>query len=281
VVVAVTLVRMMQVAADQEVDVIAVRYRLVSAVRSVRVLVGVLAAGVLRRAARGILIGHREHVLVDMVAVRMVQVALVEVVDMAVVEDGCVTAPRAVLMVLVVVDLVRHPPMIPPRGLRAKQSWTRHIPVRIPPVDAPRWDRYAHQRLASSGFRRGGGRAAVIELLAGQACALTAIEIEDALRDGDRKVARATVYRVLEELETLGVVARVEIGDGVGRYEPVFPDGAEHHHHLVCGGCGRLTPFVDDELERAIRRVAKREAFAIEDHDVTLHGACASCASAN
>ncbi|HWK25942.1 MAG TPA: Fur family transcriptional regulator [Solirubrobacter sp.] len=144
--------------------------------------------------------------------------------------------------------------------------------------EAPRWTTYARERLANTGYRRGGGRNAVIDLLDEQECALSAQEIEVALRESDRKVGRATVYRVLEELDGLGLVSRVEIGDGVTRYESVFPDGIEHHHHFVCDTCGRLIPFVDDDLERAIRRIARREGFDVADHDVTLHGSCAECA---
>ena len=145
---------------------------------------------------------------------------------------------------------------------------------------APGWSRYAHERLASTGFRRGGARTAVIELLNAEACARSAIEIEDSLRGGGRRVGRATVYRVLDELDRLGLVARIEIGDGLTRYESVFPGGVEHHHHLVCDDCGRLIPFVDDELERAIHRVARRESFAVDEHDVTLHGSCPDCTTA-
>jgi Fur family ferric uptake transcriptional regulator len=145
---------------------------------------------------------------------------------------------------------------------------------------APGWSTYAHQRLASTGFRRGGARSAVIDLLEGEACALSAIEIEDALRDKGRRVGRATVYRVLDELDGLGLIAKIEIGDGLTRFEIVFPDGTQHHHHLVCSDCGKLTPFTDEELERTIRRDARREAFAISDHDVTLHGSCGDCSAA-
>ena len=144
-------------------------------------------------------------------------------------------------------------------------------------MEGPRWSTYAKQRLAGDGYRSGGGRNLVIELLDGETCALSAQEIEDALRSGERKVGRATIYRVLDELAGLGLVARVEIGDGITRYESLFPDGAEHHHHLVCDHCGKLIPFVDEELERAIRRIARRESFEVADHDVTLHGACADC----
>jgi Fur family ferric uptake transcriptional regulator len=143
----------------------------------------------------------------------------------------------------------------------------------------PRWTTYAHERLASEGYRRGGGRAAVIEFLDGQECARSAQEIEDALREGDRRVGRATVYRVLDELVALGLLGKVEIGDGVTRFESVYPDGADHHHHFVCTNCGTLIPFVDDELERAIRKVSRREGFELEAHEITLRGYCADCAS--
>ena len=49
------------------------------------------------------------------------------------------------------------------------------------------------------------------------------------------------------------------------------------HHHFVCDGCGGLTPFQDDALEQAIRRLAERVSFDVSDHDVTLHGSCERC----
>ena len=137
------------------------------------------------------------------------------------------------------------------------------------------WSDHAAAQLTAAGHRRGGAREAVIELLDTQSCALTALEIEDALREG-RRVGRASVYRVLDELESLGLVSRVDVGDGVARYEPQR-HAAEHHHHLVCDGCGRLTPFQDDALEQAIRRLAERVSFDVSDHDVTLHGSCERC----
>lgn len=134
------------------------------------------------------------------------------------------------------------------------------------------WAEHAAARLTAAGHRRGGAREAVIELLDSQPCALTALEIEDALRPG-RRVGRASVYRVLDELETLGLVSRVDVGDGIARYEP----HRGHHHHLVCDGCGRLEPFQDDALEQAIHRLAERVSFDVSDHDVTLHGCCERC----
>jgi Fur family ferric uptake transcriptional regulator len=137
------------------------------------------------------------------------------------------------------------------------------------------WSEHALATLAGAGFRRGGARQAVIELLDQQPCALTVLDIEDRLRTGERPVGRASIYRAVDELVNLDLVTRVEVGDGVARYEPQRSHA--HHHHLVCDGCGRLEPSEDDALEKAISGLAGRVKFDVSDHDVTLHGCCEDC----
>lgn len=139
------------------------------------------------------------------------------------------------------------------------------------------WADLASERLAAAGYRRGGARQTVIDLLAKQPCALSAFEIEEATRSGTRAVGRASVYRVLEELESLKLVQRIEVGQGISRYEALHADGHHHHHHLVCDGCGEVIPFADEELERTIHRVADRVAFDVADHEIVLHGSCGDC----
>jgi len=143
--------------------------------------------------------------------------------------------------------------------------------------DAAEWAEVAANRLADAGYRRGGARQAVIDLLASQRCALSAIEIERVLEDGTRRVARASVYRVLDELVALGLVSRLEVGQGIARYERVDPNGHHHHHHMVCERCGDVLPFEDEELERTLDRVAERVTFKVADHEITLRGACGRC----
>ena len=138
------------------------------------------------------------------------------------------------------------------------------------------WVDHADARLAHAGFRRGGARRAVIDLLGRQACALTAHEIDERLRTEGRAVGRASVYRALEQLTELHLVARLEVGQDAARYEPVLPSGV-HHHHLVCDRCGRITPFEDRALESAIDGLSRRVRFDVGDHDVVLHGACERC----
>ncbi|HYB23249.1 MAG TPA: Fur family transcriptional regulator [Solirubrobacteraceae bacterium] len=147
------------------------------------------------------------------------------------------------------------------------------------------WAERAEQALAAAGRKRGGARRALLELLGEQECALTAVEIEDALRarspsreQAARAVSRASVYRILDELEALGLVQRVETGQAMVRYERVC-EHEEHHHHLVCDECGLVMPFSDAGLERAIHSLSQRVPLAVSEHEIVLHGACRDCAA--
>lgn len=141
------------------------------------------------------------------------------------------------------------------------------------------WVERALDKLADSGYRRGGARRELIELIGQQQCALSPLEIHEALATGDRSVSRASVYRILEELEEIGIIQRVEIGAGISRFEAVR-HGRGHHHHLVCDQCGRLEPFTDEGIERAIKRAAERVPLeAVSEHEVVLHGTCNDCST--
>jgi Fe2+ or Zn2+ uptake regulation protein len=83
-----------------------------------------------------------------------------------------------------------------------------------------------------------------LDVLDTQTCALSAIEIEDALRERDRAIGRASIYGILDELERLHVVQKLQVGQAMARYEPIRT-GDGHHHHLVCDNCGTVTPFTD------------------------------------
>ncbi len=117
---------------------------------------------------------------------------------------------------------------------------------------------------------------AVIEALAGHDCAVTALELEDDLRAREVAVARASIYRALDQLEELHLVHRVDVGRGRASYERA-ERGGEHHHHMVCDRCGRVTPFEDGSLERAIRRVSDGASFEVKEHEIVLRGLCPRC----
>jgi Fur family ferric uptake transcriptional regulator len=147
-----------------------------------------------------------------------------------------------------------------------------------PCADADGWIERAELALAAAGHKRGGARRALLELLDAQRCALTAVEIEDALRVAERRVSRASIYRVLDELEGLRLVQRVETGQAMVRYERVCEQD-DHHHHLVCDGCGLVMPFSDEALEQAISSLSRRVPLTVSEHEIVLRGECRDCAA--
>ena len=141
------------------------------------------------------------------------------------------------------------------------------------------WATHTASRLREAGYRDGGARRAVIELLDAQSCLVTAQDVHDRLRADGRAVGIATVYRVLDLLAELRLVHRVDVGGGPARYEPLQPTG-EHHHHAVCDDCGRVEAFADESLERAIDAAGGGVAFDVRGHEVVLHGSCSDCRAA-
>lgn len=131
------------------------------------------------------------------------------------------------------------------------------------------WLEHARGVLRGAGLRDSAGRAAVVELLARQDCLLSPQEISDQLRAEGGAGSTATVYRTLETLHGLGLVHRVDAGEGIARYEPADPSG-EHHHHLVDVDTGEVLPFEDAELERVVDALGQRLGVEVTGHDVIL-----------
>lgn len=145
----------------------------------------------------------------------------------------------------------------------------------VPSIDRE-WVEHALEALARTGHQKGGARQAVLEALARHDCAVTALDLEEHLRGRDASVGRASIYRALEQLEELRLVHRLDVGHGRASYERAEP-GGEHHHHLVCERCGRVAPFEDTGLERAVRRVSEDASFTVREHEIVLRGLCPRC----
>lgn len=140
------------------------------------------------------------------------------------------------------------------------------------------WSEDVRGRLRGAGYRPGAAGMVVVEYLAAQPCCRGAQEIHEALTAAGQKIGLASVYRMVDRLAEQGLVQRIDIGDGIVRYEPAHT--AEHHHHLVCDACGKVEPFTDPSLEQAIEAVEERSGFAVVGHEVLLRGLCADCRDA-
>ena len=98
---------MMQMTVDQVVDVVAVRNRLVAAAGSMHVIAHVRAAH-MRHAAGGIHRIDRDRAIIKVTRMRAMEVTVVKEVDVVTVAELNVAAARAVLMIVVCVNLVLH-----------------------------------------------------------------------------------------------------------------------------------------------------------------------------
>ena len=142
------------------------------------------------------------------------------------------------------------------------------------------WVESALARLRAESGRSGTARREVVEFLGRQDCCLSAQEVHDGLRTAGARVGIASVYRALEALDRSGLVQRIDVGDGVARFEAAHA-GGEHHHHFVCDACGKVEPFEDPALEAALERIAGGRGYAVEAHDVVLRGGCGDCRPAS
>jgi hypothetical protein len=131
VVVAVIAVRMVEMAGDAIVHVVAVRHRLVATVGAVLMACLMPTAAMVRGAAVGILVRDLDHMLVDVTFVRVVEVAVVQIVDMVAVMHRSVSAARSVLMGMVGMGpcrtsrhrFVSFPPLEANTAVRPSAAW--------------------------------------------------------------------------------------------------------------------------------------------------------------
>jgi Fur family ferric uptake transcriptional regulator len=104
------------------------------------------------------------------------------------------------------------------------------------------------------------------------------LSIEDLLeqvRLEEPKIGYATVYRTLKLLKDCGLAFERHFGDGVSRYEVAWAD--EHHDHMICVECDKISEFEDEAIEHLQHEVAARLGFKLVRHKLELYGVCASC----
>ncbi len=124
--------------------------------------------------------------------------------------------------------------------------------------------------LSAKGYRLTPGRRRVIETILGADGLFSVADIVS-LAPG---IGRATVFRAVKLLVELRVVCRVRLEDGNVRYRLSVPD---HHHHLVCTGCGSVEDFSDCDLDGLSESVAVRTRYEIQGHRLELYGLCPVC----
>jgi Fur family ferric uptake transcriptional regulator len=100
---------------------------------------------------------------------------------------------------------------------------------------------------------------------------LSAEDVYRALLDAGEEIGLATVYRVLNQFESAGLVNKLHFEGGQAVYE-ISRD--EHHDHIVCLDCGRIEEFVDETIERRQEEIANDHGFDLGEHSLVLYGRC-------
>ena len=131
--------------------------------------------------------------------------------------------------------------------------------------------------LKQAGLKATLPRLRILEVLAqSDARHFSAEDVYKAMLDAGEEVGLATIYRVLTQFETAGMVIRHNFEGGRAMFEL---DDRAHHDHIVCNRCGRIQEFVDSTIEEHQDNIARQHGFQISDHSLVIYGICNTCQS--
>jgi Fur family ferric uptake transcriptional regulator len=129
--------------------------------------------------------------------------------------------------------------------------------------------------LRQQGYRLTPQRMQVLYVIKDHGAHMTAEEIHAAIVPEQPYLDIATVYRTLQWLQSVGLVAPISIGDGKQYYEYHRP--GDHHHHLICQQCN-LQIQIPDELFTVLKaELHQRYGFSLHLDHLALPGRCAAC----
>ncbi len=143
-----------------------------------------------------------------------------------------------------------------------------------------------YDELKERGLRITKPRKAILDILHETLEHPSAEEIYMQVHRSYPNIGLTTVYRTLDLLADMGIIATLHVGDGRNRYELVQSSQKPgHHHHLVCTGCKKIIDyddFVDEEvqlLNKVERSLTDKHNFDITGHTIQFYGICDDCRS--
>ncbi len=143
--------------------------------------------------------------------------------------------------------------------------------------------RWGH-RLRGHGYKCTPGRELILEILESTDEHLSPEDIYSKVSLEHPEIGLTTVYRTLDILVNLGIVVKLDFGDGKSRYElSANFNHKKHHHHLVCASCGKIidySDFMNEELEflnKIEKKLEKKYTFKINSHFIKFDGLCNYC----
>jgi len=123
-------------------------------------------------------------------------------------------------------------------------------------------------------IRTNTSREKVLYILQQQDHEISAQELYLELRNQQKSIGLATVYRVLKSLKLEGLIQERLSSIGESLYSLITPS---HRHHLNCLGCGKVISLEDCPLNKTISQFSQAQHFKVFYHTIELFGLCAIC----
>lgn len=132
--------------------------------------------------------------------------------------------------------------------------------------------------LKEKGYKLTPQRRAIVDIIIrNEGSHLTTEELYDLVKKDCPEIGLATVYRTIQLLEELGIICKLDLDDGCGRYELVHQEENHQHHHLVCTNCGKVFEVQADLLEGLENEIESKYDFKITNHSLKFYGICSEC----
>jgi len=129
--------------------------------------------------------------------------------------------------------------------------------------------------LEDAGYRLTAPRRALADLITRRDGSMfTAADLVAEVRSRGLGIGRATIFRAIDLLESVGAVERLDRPTGEHAYVACVP---AHHHHVICARCDRSIEVGDLGLGAVAREVARRTGYRIDGHRLELFGLCPVC----
>jgi len=128
-----------------------------------------------------------------------------------------------------------------------------------------------NQELRKAGLKVTLPRIKILQILESSEAGTQHLSAEDvyrALLAAGEDVGLATVYRVLTQFESAGLVTRHHFETGHSVFELAK---GEHHDHMVCVASGDVVEFADPVIEQRQREIAAQHGYELVDHSLVLY----------
>ena len=130
-------------------------------------------------------------------------------------------------------------------------------------------------QLKGSGLKVTGPRLKILDLFETHAEEhLSAEDVYRILLEEGVEIGVATIYRVLTQFEQADILLRHHFESGKAVYEL---NKGDHHDHIVCVKCGKVTEFHNSTIETLQGKIAEENGYRIVDHALYLYGVCGDC----